>query len=178
VQGDRALIITEDVVEQRAYHDEFVAITWEHCTLRQYLNSEFLNKFDQSKIIAVTNSNADNPWSGAAGGNNTEDKIFLLSLHELCSSSYFGNSVLKLKEIEGELISDENNSRRVAKFNNELSWWWLRSPGGFAFCDRHTREHCAANVFWDGRIRVRGHYVSDDSGIRPALWLRLCGGNK
>ena len=32
-----ALILTEGVIEQRAYHEEFTEITWEHCDLRKYL---------------------------------------------------------------------------------------------------------------------------------------------
>jgi hypothetical protein len=29
VQGDKALIITEDVVELRPYHEQYVEVTWE-----------------------------------------------------------------------------------------------------------------------------------------------------
>jgi hypothetical protein len=46
---DRALIITEDVVEQRAYHSSYnndcKTVTWETCDLREYLNGEFLDRF-------------------------------------------------------------------------------------------------------------------------------------
>ena len=35
VDGNSALIITDSVIEQRPYHEEFVHITWEHCDLRK-----------------------------------------------------------------------------------------------------------------------------------------------
>ena len=44
--GNSALIITESVIEQRAYHEEFTEITWEHCDLRKYLNRQFYDTFD------------------------------------------------------------------------------------------------------------------------------------
>ena len=52
--GNNALIITEDVVEQRAYHEEFTQITWEHCDLRKYLNKQFYDRFDPDRQSADT----------------------------------------------------------------------------------------------------------------------------
>ena len=45
IHNNRALIITEDIIEQRAYHDVYRDITWADCALRKYLNGEFYNKF-------------------------------------------------------------------------------------------------------------------------------------
>jgi transcriptional regulator with XRE-family HTH domain len=39
--GNSALIITERVIELRAFHEEFIEITWENCDLRKYLNKQF-----------------------------------------------------------------------------------------------------------------------------------------
>ena len=38
VKMDRALIITEYIIEQRSYHDAYVDTTWADCALRKYLN--------------------------------------------------------------------------------------------------------------------------------------------
>ena len=65
------LIITEEIIELRWYNDNFVDITWEECTLRKYLNNDFLNTFNQNekaKIIPVTNTNQENPWFKTKGG--------------------------------------------------------------------------------------------------------------
>jgi co-chaperonin GroES (HSP10) len=187
IQGNRALIITEDIIEKRvSYNDNDNNATWEICYLRKYLNGEFLNKFDDSRIITVSNKNADNLWYGTKGGNNTNDKIFLLSIEE--ADAYFGNSgdyLNKRKKcwnkinnryvydsINGYCLSNNFDSYRIAKYKNEPWWWWLRSPG--------QGNNNAANVEIkgnpydsDGHISVSGCYNTGLGGIRPALWLDL-----
>ncbi len=85
IQMDVALIIIEDIVEKRPYHDVYKDITWADCQLRKYLNGAFYNKFnetDKSRIISVTNKNLDNPWYGTSGGADTQDSIFLLDIED------------------------------------------------------------------------------------------------
>ena len=38
---DIALIISDDIIERRAYHGTYTAITWKDCDLRNYLNPKF-----------------------------------------------------------------------------------------------------------------------------------------
>ena len=66
VENNKALLISEKTLEERPYNVEPKDITWEHCTLRQYLNGEFYNKLgDVKSIIAEThNNNPNNPWHG------------------------------------------------------------------------------------------------------------------
>lgn len=54
IKNNMALIITGNIIEQRAYHDAYGDITWADCELRKYLNSAFYDKFneiDKTKII-------------------------------------------------------------------------------------------------------------------------------
>jgi len=98
IKKNTALIITENLIEQRPYHDKYVAITWADCSLRKYLNCEFYDKFtvkDKSKIIPTVNKNLDNQWYGTKGGEDTKDNIFILSLEEV-ACQYFGDSSSKL----------------------------------------------------------------------------------
>jgi len=138
IKNNEALIITEGIVEHRRYHDAYKEITWAECSLRKYLNGEFYDRFsaaDQSRIIPVINKNYDNQWYGSRGGEDTEDRIFLLSLEEV-SCKYFGDSSSKLYNPGKNQRywferKDENNSKRIAVNNKEewYYWWWLRSPG-------------------------------------------------
>ncbi len=41
IQNNTVLIITEDIVEQRAYHNVYKDTTWDDCEIRKYLNNEF-----------------------------------------------------------------------------------------------------------------------------------------
>lgn len=168
----RALITTETIVELRWYHQTFAAVTWADSALRKHLNHEFYDKFshdEKAKIITVTNQNSDNHWFKTKGGVDTTDRIFLLSLEEVCR--YFGDSTANLQNKGSQrwFIDDENNGKRQAKYANGFHWWRLRSPGYYA--------RTAASISAKGYVYVRGNGVygrpKDGGGVRPALWLRL-----
>ncbi len=40
-EDEKALLLTKESVGERAYHVEWTDITWEDCTLREWLNEEF-----------------------------------------------------------------------------------------------------------------------------------------
>jgi hypothetical protein len=46
VQDDKALLLSEKIIEMREYNYDLVDITWETCTLRKYLNESFYNSFN------------------------------------------------------------------------------------------------------------------------------------
>ena len=182
VQDNTALIITENIIEQRPYHNKYFDITWADCALRTYLNGEFYDKFaesDKARIVPVINQNPDNPWYGTKDGFDTYDKIFLLSLEEV-ACKYFGDSSALLhnpspKQRYWFQRKDVNNAKRIAKFTNEswASWWWLRTVG---------RVSVKAVYIWDdGNIGIQGNNVLKGNidegkcrgGVRPALWLKL-----
>lgn len=180
VQNNKALIITEYIIEQCSYHDAYVDITWADCSLRRYLNGEFYDKFseaDKARIVSVLNKNLDNQWYGTNGGADTSDNIFLLSIEE-AACKYFGDSSALLHSPKKNKRywferKDENNSKRVAATNEEIWWWWLRSPGRVGVK--------SAYIHGDGNIGIQGNNIlignlSDGrctGGVRPALWLKL-----
>jgi hypothetical protein len=188
VEGNKALLITEDIVELREYNTENVDIawedwiTWEDCTLRKYLNGTFYNKFSAAEkgvILETPLANNDNPWFGTDGGNSTKDNVFLLSLEEVVK--YFGDSG-KLGNRPGNdndywRFTDSYDSSRIATFTGTGSYdgtkyedepwrWWLRSPGSYG--------SLAASVFGGGSVSVYGRGVLHlDGGVRPALYINL-----
>ena len=145
VLDDSGFLFSEDLLETKAYHDTFSGITWENCTLRSYLNGQtFLNSnfagTEQDAIKDTSVTNDSNPDYSTAGGNNTTDKLFLLSLAEVGNTNYgFGS-----------------DATRAAS-----SWWWLRSPG--------NNDNNAANVNNDGYVNSNGNNVNNENGsVRPA----------
>ena len=183
IQNERALIITECIIEQRPYHDAYVAITWADTSLRKYLNGEFYNRFsneDKSRICPVININYNNQWYGTEGGTDTSDKIFLLSMEEAVCQ-YFGDSSAKLFNPRKNQRywferKDENNCKRVAKLadnTEQIWWWWLRTPGRV--------NVKAVYIHGDGNIGIQGNNILKGNladgkctgGVRPALWLKL-----
>ena len=188
----KALIITENIIEERPYHNDLVDITWEHSEMRQYLNSSFYESFskeEQSRILETQLSDRDNPWTGTKCGNPTTDKIFLLSYDEVLK--YFGDSGdmqnrqgwhwIDLPGFNGgvqekngtDYVSDQyNGARRATKSNGLIGWWWLRSPGG-------QGQHTSGSIGGIGDICMCGDdiwnhpYDKQGGGVRPAMWVKL-----
>jgi hypothetical protein len=180
IENNKVLLISEEIIEKGAYGADQEGLTWEKCSLRAYLNGKFYNKLGAAKsaIIETSNSNPDNPWTDATGGNTTTDKIFLLSLDEVCR--YFGNSGdltnkrrksnLGTQDSHGLYISDGFNKERIANYGSEgATPWWLRSPGecayrlhknsnGTAYMSKESSSTCAAFVSKEGFIGVGGGY--------------------
>ena len=90
--GKKALLITKYGIDNVKYNEEDEDTTWETSSIRQWLNGTFINiafnPLEQSKILATTVITADNVGESfdkkyhTKGGNDTTDKIFLLSLEE------------------------------------------------------------------------------------------------
>lgn len=181
---DAYLLITESIIEQRNYHNKNSDVTWETCELRHYLNHEFYNTFtdkEKNQIIETNNLNSDNPWYKSHGGNNTFDKIFILSLDEVVRM-YFGDSGYLLDHPANNQRywfqrKDENNIKRRSRYMNSSWWWWIRTPG------KHNRV--AIYIHGDGNIGIQGngiskrntnviHQLTNDNrgGVRPVLWLK------
>jgi len=195
VQYDKALILAEDIIEKRAYdssspdfdldempddkYEGMKKVTWEICTLRKYLNGEFLKNFtkeEQQRIEETPLINNDNLWYESKGGEKTIDKIFLLSLEE--ADKYFYGSGdytnKKRKDFDDDKIFDSENGPCFSRINDlkEMkkdgkAFWWLRSPG--------YENNYAAYVIGDCYIfAVLGYFASFSyGGVRPALWLTL-----
>ena len=147
-EDGKALVITTDNVrEAMPYHEYCVDITWSDCTLRKWLNNEFINgcftEAERARIVSCTLNNDDNTAfiANIPGGASTTDKIFLLSINEAKT-----------------LFADDQSRANGTS-------WWLRSPGIF--------EDKAAEVEEEGKVHDGGSYVSFYNGVRPALWLNL-----
>lgn len=78
----RALLAKYMADNKHPFHDKRENVTWEECTLRQYLNGEFLEKYFSGEERAIIQdsvvTSADNPEFGTGGGRDTVDKVFLM----------------------------------------------------------------------------------------------------
>lgn len=162
-ENNKLLVISKYALDRQPYHTTRTDITWESCSLRSWLNNEFLNEAfsetEQSMIAITTIKNAKNLEYGTPGGANTHDKVFILSIAEV--EKYFSSDSYRQAEptaygvAQGEYVNDDDGNYS----------WWLRSPG-------RSRSHVAyvysGNVFDDGVIAN-----NDDVAIRPAMWINL-----
>ena len=145
IQNNMLFIISSDIICKLPYHQPGGRRTWADCTLRKWLNNEFIQGYfapaEQARILPCKLNNDNNPQYNTRGGVPTTDKVFLLSINE--ANQLFAN----------------NQAREIG------SWWWLRSPG--------CNPDLAAIVNIDGKVNTYGTGVSIYDGVRPALWLNL-----
>ena len=162
-EENKVLLLSKYVLDAQPYNKEFEEVTWETSDIRRWLNSGFyttaFNDIEQSKVADTLVGTENNPMYGTDGGNDTEDKVFLLSIEE--AGSLFINDkerralATKYAKKAGVWITDEGNAM-----------WWLRSPG--------RDSYDAAEVDNYGWIDRSGRGVySNYAGVRPALWLNL-----
>lgn len=155
----RLLVVSRYALDCRPYHTERAAVTWETCSLRAWLNGEFMfGAFSAGELeqIPVTPVSADaNPGGGADPGSETRDRIFLLSVAEIYR--YFPSLESK---------SCALTSYAAEKADGDGCRWWLRTPGGSA--------ESAVSIASGGAENLAGTPVELITGaVRPAMWIEL-----
>lgn len=162
-EGNQVLLLSKYVLDAKPYNEEVEEVTWETSDIRKWLNNEFyttaFNKAEKAKIQTSLIKNEDNSEYGTSGGNDTEDKVFLLSEKE--AETLFSND--KKRIAKATEYAEESG---VYGNEEKAAWWWLRSPG-------HWSDG-AAVVNRNGWVYRDGDYVSSSvDGVRPALHLNL-----
>ena len=166
-ENGEAFLLSDVILDNQVYNADFEDITWEESSLRAWLNEKFINRAfsdeEKEKINITEIVNQDNPVYGTEGGNNTSDKIFLLSLAEVSG---------KKDGKKYGLLDDEMKACENSDFSQDGYYWWLRSPG--------VRSNFAAEVAggdfgWVCEDGITVDFRSD--GVRPALHLNLSSSN-
>ena len=143
VDNDDIFLLADQNLDSRSYDDEETVVTWETCTLRNWLNNTFLtNAFSEKEQGGIKNTtvvNEDNPTYGTEGGNDTIDKIYLLSEIEACNVSYGFNRIFSYedgtREAQNTAYSIECGANTFSETGHEgTGVWWLRTPGGSSYC--------------------------------------------
>ncbi len=175
--GNKALLISRYGLDTQPYNEERTAVTWEKCTLRTWLNGTFMNKAftanEQTGILLtnVDNSSSQEYWGWrTSGGNNTQDKIFLLSYAE---AKQYLSVFYDAFYIEKSRVAPTAYAKKQGAYTSnwyktadgdKSGQWWLRSQG--------DNLRAAAYVNYDGSLDTDS--VNDDGAcVRPALWVDL-----
>lgn len=131
---------------------------------------------EQSAIKTTTVVTADNPYYGTEGGNNTQDKVFLLSLDEVMNEKYgfssYYNDYDEARRRENTVYVARGGIIGFGTMSNDdsIHWWYLRSPG--------KNSGSVANVGIFGCVYVYGSDVnSNRTAVCPALHLNLASSN-
>ena len=175
VNGNDAFLLADQTLDAKPYNEKFTDVTWATCTLRAWLNGTFLNTaFTSAEQAAIRNTtvvNEDNPYYGTEGGENTTDKVYLLSIAEASNTAYGFNGEFdtssNTREAKNTAYAKECGASTATSAEYEGNgWWWLRSPG--------YNSDFASDVDSIGCGVDYGHSVYDDNyAVRPALHLNL-----
>lgn len=172
--GDDLFLLADRNLDVCPYNREYVEVTWENCTLRIWLNSNFLtgafNPAEREAILSADVVNGENERYRTPGGKNTKDKVYLLSLAEAKEPRY-GFSAESGKTETRQSLNTEYTESRINSIKNEdnADWWKLRSPG--------YEEYTAASISGYGRLDECGNIVNSKFGtIRPAVHIKCSSG--
>ena len=167
VEGDDAFLMADQAIESRPFDEEGSAVTWEKCSLRKWLNEDFIKEAfteeEQAAIMETTVVNKDNEEYNTEAGADTQDKIYLLSIDEAADTQY------GFEESDKAAFHRTSPAREVAQTMYSFEaynafFWWLRSPG---------KENCVSNVGMAGDGDSEGTFAQTYGAVRPVLHLKL-----
>lgn len=184
-------------MDDQRYNEKWATITWEKSSMRSWINgykaSENQSEIDYSnknfidtafstaqknaiKTTKVENRNNIHYGSAGQGGNDTSDKIFLLSEREV----YNTDDAKKYGFVLDGEVYDEARRCKCSTYAYAMgTWiniedseyngnalWFLRSPGGSCYGD-------VTAVYDFGRVNSGGTSIFSDHSVRPAIRLDL-----
>ena len=164
-ENGEALLLSDIVLDKQKYNKRLKKVTWEKSTLRKWLNKKFMNRaFSSSEQEAIRTTkviNEDNYYYKTDGGNDTLDKIYLLSLSETDEEK---------ETEEAKEYGFTDSYGMTIKYSNyadldDYQYWWLRTPG--------EKNISAAAVDMSGKAYGGGGESDMELGIRPVLHLNL-----
>lgn len=160
-EDDRILVISDRIIDAMPYHNvSQMDVTWETCSLRKWLNSAFINSAFNSaekKLIIESEVLTEKAsYSDTDPGNNTKDKIFLLSESEF----------EKYLHSDGSCFATNYATEKTAEgYSTYLYSWWLRSPG--------ASPDSASDVFISTSDVDSTYAAYPHNGVRPAMWISI-----
>ena len=164
--GTRMLVISKCALDLKPYHESEENVTWATCTLRAWLNHDFMDSAftDDEKMLIPTVTVApheNSRWFGFSdhetkAGNATQDQVFLLSVTE--AERYFSSDDARRYPFTPYVVSAKGGDIKYIAS-------WLRTPGA-------GQDHVSL-LDPDGSVDDYGQYVDREEAVRPAMWIDL-----
>ena len=202
--GSKLFLLADQALDCNEYNESRTATTWENCTIRSWLNgygsesnidgidytadSFFQNAFsvsEQEEILTTTVVNDENSDYHTDGGNDTADKLFLLSYDEatneaygFCSKFTIVGSAKNTVQSASRWIQPTTYARAMGTNSsgdaantggNANAWWSFRTPG---YCKDGYAQATGSNYLGSASSyggEVNFHF----GGVVPALYLSL-----
>jgi hypothetical protein len=189
--GEDITLVSKYILDSVPYNAKKGDITWDKCTLRQWLNNDFYNNaFDQSQKSMILNTELSG--NGKASGDKvdtlvgtekfsdgkqieaptkqevdapiTQDNVWLLNTNE--AKMYFDKTVDRVTKGTEFACGKKSYTGKLDVYKDH-SWWWLRNQGTYA-------PNLAALVDNAGNVNPIGdnsHF--EHGGVRPSIKIKL-----
>ena len=162
VQDNEVLMTSFYTLDRHRYAQDYANCTWAESDMRLWLNTDFYQTAftpeEQARILETPLVTAANTVYDVSSGEDTVDRIFLLSVEEVKQF---------MPETEDRTCSPTPFALAKNAFANEYgnAWWMLRTSG------ENGRSIVYINS--DGTFNFEGCTVNSDGGsTRPALRIR------
>jgi hypothetical protein len=159
---EKLLLVSRYGLETKMFSEERCR-TWNECSLRRWLNEDFLSEAftdEERRMILTTRVEPDpNPEYDTFPGEACEDRLFVLSLGEY--GEYFAP---KGDELRCCIPTPRAKWQGAFAWNDRYCLWWLRTPG--------MKDNLMTEVNAGGKVDPQGFYAQrDDVCVRPAMWV-------
>ncbi len=198
--GNDAFIVADKVLDAQQYNTEKVDTTWETSYMRSWMNDVFLNnafsKSEQDAIITTKVKTKNTYHYNTPGGNDTLDKVFLLSVDDIrntkygfCSSDYEEHSYIDEKNQVYDYAIRKIGTPFARAYGFETEYGHAATGTGyFVYGEDEYREWCLRSTgqyatkvavnYTNGWCDWFGRKVEDPSfGVCPAMHIDLSKAN-
>ena len=197
VSDNQAILLADQVLDSCKYNLNSNDITWKNSTIRSWLNGytasfntagigytvkNFINTAfttEERELVVSTllKNSTTGPYSGTYGGEDTKDKVYLLSADDLygteLAASYGFYSYSYSRNDEARRRTSTTYAKAMGVYSSTgdgyqgRCWWWLRSPG--------QAGNMVINVNNDGQVLKDGDEANSVGklSVCPALTLSL-----
>lgn len=183
IEDNKALLLSEKILDWGVYHNVYEDITWERCTLRSWLKDDFYNNAfndaEKSSIKSTELTTLNGPF--ATESTTTTDTVFLPTIEDCSNPDYgFDETYIISSNLPFYCAQDPGRCTKPTLFainqgvkghdpledSGSVSYagnadWWLRAPNSMTW---------PSGVMHLNTTRVND---TDGIGIRPALYLDL-----
>lgn len=154
----KAFLLSDKNIDVVRYQEDYEDVTWKTSTIRSWLNGYGSSSNQSSIDYSSTNSggkdnfidyafstsekaliadtsvvNSNNPWHDTSGGDDTTDKIFLLSIAEVENAEYGFTDKNARKSVNTAYVTGGGHAGASRMYSvGSADDWRLRSPGSSA----------------------------------------------
>ena len=171
VQGSKALLLTRQGLSRQSFNPTSNRQTWHNSAIRTWLNKTFLNDAflysEQNEILTTavdeSLSQCHPNYAPKRLGENTNDKVFLLSYAEALKYMPTERDRMCVPTIQCVREGGNESDKRYLDGEYKTCWYWLRSP---------AYNNNLVCVDWNGKLETC--YMSHAYGVvRPAIWVNV-----